>query len=50
MENNALFGKALIRVWAKIEKNTLFGSSLARVIVKNRVKYPFLLWLRLGQT
>ena len=37
---NTLFGRALVRVRAKIEKNTLFGRALLG-LGKNRVKHPF---------
>ena len=45
-----LFGRALVRIRAKIEKNTLFGRALVRVRAKQR-KTPFLvfLWIGLGQ-
>ena len=34
IEINILFGRALVRVRAKIEKNTLFGWALFRVMQK----------------
>ena len=47
---NTLFGRALVRVRAKIEKITLFGTTLVRI--KSEIeKNTFLvrLWLGLGQ-
>ena len=46
---NILFGRALVRVRAKIEKNTLFGRGLGKIrakIMKNTLVAR--LWLGLG--
>ena len=43
---NALFGRALLRMRAKIEKKYLCGRTLVRIIAKIE-KLPFLVWLYL---
>ena len=40
MEKYILFGRALVRIRAKIEKNTLFGRPLVRIRAKIE-KTPF---------
>ena len=32
IENNVLFGRALVRIKTKIEKNTLFGGALVSIM------------------
>ena len=38
---NTLFGRALVRIMAKIEKNTLFKWGFGLDKVKNKDKHPF---------
>ena len=40
-EKNTLFGRALVRIRAKIEKNTLFCRALVRIRSKIEKKHPF---------
>ena len=46
---NILFGRALVRVRAKIEKNTLFGRGLVKIRAKIMINTLVArLWLGLG--
>ena len=49
IEINILFGRALVKVRAKIEKNSLFGRGLVKIRAK-RIKNTLVarLWLGLG--